>query len=230
MAPRGPREIPVEEGSEEATRKDEARPDETVSDETIPDATGDVTREPRDEELDDEQAAQAVEDDIAALREEVDGRDAEILRLQDRLLRLQADFDNYRRREMRTRTSSYARAKGDMIRKLLTVLDDMRRVAGLDPSTTSTQAVIDGVRLVERKMLEQLRQEGLDPVGQPGEPFDPNVHEAIGIWPAPRPQLDGRIAAVPIQGYRFNEQLLRPAQVQVYEHRPGERGPQIESG
>ncbi|MGH7563535.1 MAG: nucleotide exchange factor GrpE, partial [Gemmatimonadota bacterium] len=70
----------------------------------------------------------------------------------------------------------------------------------------------------------------LEPIGQPGEPFDPNVHEAIGIWPAPKPQLDGRIAAVPIQGYRFNEQLLRPAQVQVYEHRPGERGPEIESG
>lgn len=225
MGTRRPREIPVEEGSEEADRKEEDRPDET-----IPDATGDVTREPRDEEVADQQAAQAVEEDIAALQEEIDGRDTEILRLQDRLLRLQADFDNYRRREMRSRTSSASRAKGEMIRKLLTVLDDMRRVAGLDPSTTSTQALIDGVRLVERKLLEQLRQEGLDPVGQPGEPFDPNVHEAIGIWPAPRPQLDGRIAAVPIQGYRFNEQLLRPAQVQVYEHRPGERGPEIESG
>ncbi|MGH7549833.1 MAG: nucleotide exchange factor GrpE, partial [Gemmatimonadota bacterium] len=188
------------------------------------------TPEPGEEEVADEQAAQAVQDDIAGLREAIDSRDEEILRLQDRLLRLQADFDNYRRREMRARTSSSARAKGDMVRKLLTGLDDMRRVAGLDPSTTSTEAVIDGVRLVERKILEQLRQEGLEPLGQRGEPFDPNVHEAIGIWPAPRPQLDGKIAAVPVQGYRFNEQLLRPAQVQVYEHRPGERGPEIESG
>jgi molecular chaperone GrpE len=225
MAPRGPREIPVEEGSKEAFRKDAAE-----SDETIPDATGDVTNEPRDEEVADEQAAQAVEDDIAALQEGIGSRDEEILRLQDRLLRLQADFDNYRRREMRARTSSSVRAKGDLIRNLLTVLDDMRRVAGLDPATTSAQAVIDGVRLVERKLLDQLREEGLVSVGQAGEPFDPNFHEAIGMWPAPRPDLDGRIAAVPVQGYRFNEQLLRPAQVQVYEHRPGERGAEGASG
>ena len=219
MAPRGPREIPVEEGSEEAVQKDEARPDES-----IPDATGDVTKEARDEELADEQAAQAVEDDIAGLRDAIESRDEEILRLQDRLLRLQADFDNYRRREMRARTSSSVRAKGDLIQKLLTVLDDMRRVAGLDPATTAAQAVIDGVRLVERKFLDQLREEGLVPVGKAGEPFDPNVHDAIGMWPAPRRDLDGRIAVVPVQGYRFNDQLLRPAQVQVYEHRPGERG------
>ena len=225
MAPRGPREIPVEEGSEEAVQKDEARPDES-----IPDATGDVTKEARDEELADEQAAQAVEDDIAGLRDAIESRDEEILRLQDRLLRLQADFDNYRRREMRARTSSSVRAKGDLIQKLLTVLDDMRRVAGLDPGTTAAQAVIDGVRLVERKLLDHLREEGLVPVGKAGEPFDPNVHDAIGMWPAPRRDLDGRIAVVPVQGYRFNDQLLRPAQVQVYEHRPGERGAEGTSG
>ena len=225
MTPRGGREIPVEKGSDEAARQAEAGPDET-----IPDATGDVTREPRDEELADEQAAQAVEDDIAGLRDAIESKDEEILRLQDRLLRLQADFDNYRRREMRARTSSSVRAKGDLIRKLLTVLDDMRRVAGLDPATSTPQAVIDGVRLVERKLLEQLREEGLVPVGKAGEPFDPNVHDAIGMWPAPRRDLDGRIAVVPVQGYRFNEQLLRPAQVQVYEHRPGERGAEGASG
>jgi len=218
MATRGPREIPVEEGSGEAAGK------------RASDAPGDSETLAVSEDAEDEQAAQAVEDDIAGLREAIESRDEEILRLQDRLLRLQADFDNYRRREMRARSSSSVRAKGDLILNLLTVLDDMRRVAGLEPATTSTQAVIDGVRLVERKLLDQLREEGLVPVGQAGEPFDPNVHEAIGMWAAPRPDLDGRIAVVPVQGYRFNEQLLRPAQVQVYEHRPGERGAEGTSG
>lgn len=219
MAARGPREIPVGEESGEAARRAEVRPDEAV-----PDATGDLSDEAAIEDAADDEAAQAVEDDIAGLRDALESRDEEILRLQDRLLRLQADFDNYRRRETRARTSSSVRAKGDLIRKLLTVLDDMRRVAGLDPDSTSTSAVVDGVRLVERKFLDQLREEGLVPVGKAGEPFDPNIHEAIGMWPAPRPDLDGRIAVVPVQGYRFNDQLLRPAQVQVYEHRPGERG------
>lgn len=225
MSARGPRENPVDHRSEEAARQAEDRPDEA-----IPDATGDLSGEEVVEDPADEQAAQAVEDDIAGLRDAIDSKDEEILRLQDRLLRLQADFDNYRRREMRARTSSTVRAKGDLIRKLLTGLDDMRRVAALDAATTPSQAVIDGVRLVERKLLDLLREEGLVPVGQPGEPFDPNVHDAIGMWPAPRPDLDGRIAVVPVQGWRFNDQLLRPAQVQVYEHRPGERGAEGASG
>lgn len=225
MTAREPRETPVDHRSEEAARQAEVRPDEA-----IPDATGDLSGPEALEDPADEEPAQAVEDDIAGLREAIDSKDEEILRLQDRLLRLQADFDNYRRREMRARTSSTVRAKGDLIRKLLTVLDDMRRVAALDVATTPSQAVIDGVRLVERKLLDQLREEGLVPVGEPGEPFDPNVHDAIGMWPAPRPDLDGRIAVVPVQGWRFNDQLLRPAQVQVYEHRPGERGAEGASG
>ena len=222
METKGPHEIPVEEDRGANAAGDSAEPAATEAQSAANSMTEEAVEEAR--------AAESVQEDFAALQEEVGQRDAEILRLQDRLLRLQADFDNYRRREMRARTSASGRAKGDMVRNLLTVLDDMRRVAGLDPATTSTQAVVDGVRLVERKLLEQLRQEGLEAVGRPGEPFDPNLHEAIGVWPAPRPQLDGKVAAVPVQGYRFNEHLLRPAQVQVYEHRPGEPGSDRPSG
>ena len=145
--------------------------------------------------------------------------EAELDALQDRLLRLQAEFDNYRKREARERSAAWARAKADLAQKLLGALDDLQRVAHLDPAQTSTGAVIDGVSLVERKLAETLTREGLARIGQVGEPFDPHRHEAISILPAPSPAQDGTVAAVAIPGYEFGSQLLRPAQVQVYEHR-----------
>lgn len=143
-------------------------------------------------------------------------RDQELAALQDRLLRLQAEFQNYRKREARERAAAWARAKGDLIQKLLGALDDVRRVGHLDPKVTAAASVIDGVRLVERKLVDTLGKEGLALVGEPGEPFDPNLHEAIGVWPAPTPAQDGTIAAVTIPGYQLGTRLLRPAQVQVY--------------
>jgi molecular chaperone GrpE len=75
------------------------------------------------------------------------------------------------------------------------------------------------VSLVERKLAETLRREGLSRIGKPGEPFDPHRHEAISTLAATSPEQDGTVAAVAIPGYEFGSQLLRPAQVQVYAHR-----------
>lgn len=151
-------------------------------------------------------------------------REEEIRALRDRLLRLQAEFDNFRKREARERAAAWARAKGDLIGKLLGPLEDLSRVAGLDASATATAAVVEGVGLVERKVMETLAREGLAVVGEAGEPFDPEIHEAIGVWPTDDPAQDGRVAAVAARGYRFGEQLLRPAQVQVYGHGTGGTG------
>lgn len=142
--------------------------------------------------------------------------------MQDRLLRLRAEFDNYRKRESRDKQASWNRAKGDLLKKLLPSLDDLHRVATLKSDETKSDAVIDGVALVERNLLGALGHDGLQVVGEPGEPFDPHLHEAIGMWPAPTPEQQGTIAAVTMRGYQFGRQLLRPAQVQVYEGSAGE--------
>ena len=137
--------------------------------------------------------------------------------MQDRLLRLRAEFDNYRKRESRDKRAYWDRAKGDLLKKLVPSLDDLHRVATLKPEETKSNAVIDGVALVERNLLGALGRDGLKVIGEPGEPFDPHLHEAIGMWPAPTPEQGGTIAAVTMRGYQFGHQLLRPAQVQVYE-------------
>ncbi len=159
--------------------------------------------------------ASATDDAVATLENELQG---EIQALQDRFLRLQAEFDNYRKREARERAAAWARAKADLAQKLLSAIDDLQRVAHFDPQNVTASAVLEGVGLVERKLLDTLEREGLTRVGEVGEAFDPNLHEAIGILPAPSPEQDDHVAAVAIPGYRFGEQLLRPAQVQVYRH------------
>ncbi|HET6616415.1 MAG TPA: nucleotide exchange factor GrpE [Gemmatimonadota bacterium] len=159
-------------------------------------------------------------DDPAVATEDLEEEIGEELSaLQDRFLRLQAEFDNYRKREARERSAAWARAKADLVQKLLGALDDLQRVAHFDPERTSAAAIFDGVSLVERKLSETLRREGLTRIGETGEPFDPHRHEAISTLPAPSPEQDGTVAAVAIPGYEFGSQLLRPAQVQVYEYR-----------
>ena len=139
--------------------------------------------------------------------------------MRDQLLRLAAEFDNFRKREARERTEAWARAKADLIEKLLPALDDLRRVAHPEaadaPPDSPVRALLEGVELVERKLWQILEREGLQVVPAEGQPFDPAVHEAILTQPTADPRLDGRIAHVVEPGYRFGERLLRPARVIV---------------
>jgi molecular chaperone GrpE len=140
--------------------------------------------------------------------------------LGEQLLRLAAEFDNYRKREIRERAEAWGRAKADLIEKLLAPIDDLSRVAHpeaaagpLDPQAASLLA---GIELVERKMLQTLEREGLQRIDAEGAEFDPAVHDAILTQLTDDPALDGRVAHVALPGYRFADRLLRPAKVVVW--------------
>ncbi len=140
--------------------------------------------------------------------------------LRDQLLRLAAEFDNFRKRESRERTETWGRAKVDLIEKLLPALDDLRRVAHPEaaemPADSPVRALLEGVELVEKKLWQVLEREGLQAIEAEGAAFDPALHEAILTQPTADPRLDGRIAHVAQPGYRFAERLLRPARVVVW--------------
>jgi molecular chaperone GrpE len=140
---------------------------------------------------------------------------AQLAELNDRYLRLAAEYENYRKRTTRERLELRGRAQGDLVAMLIDALDDLGRVAHLAPEATTARDVIAGVELVERKLLKQLEAAGLERVAQVDVPFDPNVHEAIAQAPAATPEQDHTVAAVFQTGYRFNGQLLRAARVQV---------------
>jgi molecular chaperone GrpE len=133
----------------------------------------------------------------------------------DRHLRLAAEFDNYRKRTARESALSGARAQADLVKQLLDPLDDLMRFADLEPSAVDAATVVQGVDLVERKMLKALGAAGLEVINPVDEPFNPELHEAVMTEPALSPEDDHTVSRVFQQGYVFAGQLLRPARVVV---------------
>ena len=154
---------------------------------------------------------------------EVEARpDAERGRLESALaaekekhLRLAAEFDNYRKRAVRERQEAGGRAQAELVQGLVEVLDDIARFAHLDPATVESKTVVEGVAMVERKVMKTLSGHGLEVVDPKGRPFDPAFHEAVGTEPAESAEEDHVVARVYQPGYLFRGQLLRPARVVV---------------
>jgi molecular chaperone GrpE len=144
------------------------------------------------------------------------GETADAEGLRDRYLRLAAEFDNYRKRTERERTESWGRAQAQLVERILDAIDDLQRVGGVDPETSTSASVVEGVQMVERKLLRLLEGAGLESVDAQGKPFDPNVHEAIVSTPTEREEEDDTVAEVFQKGYSFKGQLLRPARVRVH--------------
>ena len=132
---------------------------------------------------------------------------------QDRYLRLAAEFDNHRRRSARERLDAGTRAQADLAKQLLDAMDDLARVAPVDPATTDAATVVQGVAMVEKKLIKSLGAAGLEVIDPTAQPFDPALHEAVGTEPAAGRDDDHQVARVYQLGYRFGGQLLRPARV-----------------
>lgn len=133
----------------------------------------------------------------------------------DKYLRLAAEYDNYRKRTVRERQEASLRGQAELLRGLLDALDDLSRFAHVDPAATDTKTVVEGVAMVERKMLKALTGIGLEVINPTDQTFDPSSMEAVATEPALSPEDDHVVAKVYQQGYLFNGQLLRPARVVV---------------
>jgi molecular chaperone GrpE len=136
----------------------------------------------------------------------------------ERYLRLAAEFDNYRKRTERERTENWTRAQAQLVERILDAVDDLQRVAHLDPEKTSASSVLEGVQLVERKLLRILEAAGLEILDAEGKPFDPEVHEALATAPAENQEQDDTVSDVFQKGYLFKGTLIRPARVRVFKH------------
>ena len=101
----------------------------------------------------------------------------------DRYLRLAAEYDNYRKRSAKERSDAGARAQADLVRQLIDALDDVARFAHIDPATTDAGTVVQGVDMVEKKLLKALGNAGLSVINPVGETFDPALHEAVATEP-----------------------------------------------
>ncbi len=134
--------------------------------------------------------------------------------LLDRLARLQAEFENARKRAERERIDYRDYATGNVVEQFLPVLDNFE----LALKSAGTEAQLrHGVELIVKQMEEILRQLQVNPIATVGEPFDPRIHEALGT--VERDDLpDQHVAEEIRRGYKLRDRLLRPAMVRVAEN------------
>jgi molecular chaperone GrpE len=152
-------------------------------------------------------------DELAALR-------AENEELIDTLQRVQAEFENYRKRAARDQENLVARAHERLVRELLPVLDDLERA--LEAAEEHEEGKLEeGVRLVHRALADALAREGLAEVEVDGK-FDPHVHEALLTQPSDHEE--GSVIDVLQKGYRLGDRVLRPARVVVAGPKEGADG------
>ncbi|MGD2069564.1 MAG: nucleotide exchange factor GrpE [Gemmatimonadota bacterium] len=158
-------------------------------------------------------------DSPTELTAELDHLQEEFDDLNDRHLRLAAEFDNYRRRQEAQMTQAWGRAQADLVGRLLDVLDDLQRVSALDPADESVtvESIVEGIDLVERKFVRTFLEAGAQVVDpEEGEPFDPERMEAMMRVEDESGERDDQVAAVFQKGYEFKGTLVRPARVSVY--------------
>lgn len=133
----------------------------------------------------------------------------------DKYLRLYAEFDNFRRRTIKEREDARKMEGKDLIVSLLSVMDDFERALRSMEDVTDVRPVKEGVELIQTKLKNTLTQKGLSAMESIGNPFDPELHEAITNIPAPTEEWKGKVIDEMEKGYLLNDKVVRFAKVIV---------------
>jgi len=134
--------------------------------------------------------------------------------LRERLLRLQADFENFKKRIDRERLDHFRYATFELVGRILPVLDNFERAIAAARPGVPGDALVEGVTLIQRQLISELEAEGLRGMGDVGELFDPERHEAVATDPD-SPFPPHTVTHVFQRGYFLHDRVLRPAMVRV---------------
>lgn len=166
-----------------------------------------------DEKLDKSEKTDETDNEVAAEVEEKEKEESEIESLQRQLKTVTADFYNFRQRAAKERQEIRQRSKEEIIAAILPVLDNLDRA--LTASSQDPQGIIKGVEMVQRQFVAVLEELGVSVIKTEGESFDPQFHDASGTQDVDNPELDGKIIAENLKGYRTKDRVIRPSQVIV---------------
>lgn len=172
-----------------------------------------------DQDVPDDPEVATAEEEVA--EGEAGAEDAETLpeqdleELQDRHLRLAAEFENFRKRTRREQSEARTLAQADLVLRILPTLDDLTRVAGTPHESTTVAALDEGIELILRNLHKQLEDAGLSRIEAIDQAFDPECHQAIMTTDTGDLELDDTVSRVFVEGFMFLGRLVRPAQVEV---------------
>jgi len=151
------------------------------------------------------------------IEEQLEKSEKELLGLKDKHIRLQAEFDNYRKRTLKERMELLKTAGESLLINILPVIDDFDRAIQTLEMIDGENHAKDGVNLIYNKFQEFLKQNGVKEINAKGLDFDTDLHEAITKIPAPTEELKGKIVHVVQKGYYLNDKVIRFSKVVIGE-------------
>lgn len=181
---------------------------------------GAATGSPKGAESVDEKVDEAIEAEVVEEQDEVqedtpnlfEAITAEVIELRDRYARLQAEWDNYRKRTQAERESERVRASENLVMDLLPLLDDLERAIKHARETGEGGTLTDGVEAIQNKFLQILEKHKVTQIDALDKPFDAMQHQAVGTEEDPSVPEE-TVVKVFQQGYRMGERVIRPAMV-----------------
>jgi len=154
-------------------------------------------------------------DELATLQQQLEATQAQADEYLDDLRRERAAFQNYKKRQENERAELRKMAVASLLNQILPALDDLQRALEAVPEDQSEQPWIAGILLIQRKLHTTLEAVGVVTVdAEPGQPFDPFIHEAV-TYEEQEDRQEGEIIAVVQKGYKIGQRVLRPAMVRV---------------
>lgn len=149
--------------------------------------------------------------------EQLEKTETELLELKDKHIRLQAEFDNYRKRTLKERMELLKTASESLLVNILPVIDDFDRAVQMLDIVEEEGHVKEGVTLIYNKFQDFLKQNGVKEIEAKEKEFDTDLHEAITKIPAPTEELKGKIVDVVQKGYYLNDKVIRFSKVVIGE-------------
>lgn len=195
-------------------KKDEQKLEEMQQEIDEAEAAQEDAAEGSEEEAPEEAAAAdaAMQEEIEALKGQIDGLNKDLQEKKDRLLRLQADFDNFRRRSAKEREEISAVVTQNFCKDMLPLLDNFERAMAAE--TKDVEAFQKGVEMIFTQFQEILKKNGLEHIEAVGQKFDPNFHQAVMRVEDPEKE-DDTVAQELQKGYMVKGRVIRPSMVQV---------------
>lgn len=164
-----------------------------------------------------EQAAKIKEltQELQQAQDEREKVQEELAEMKDQHLRLQAEWDNYRRRTAKERLELIDSAGKDILVGFLPVVDDCQRALQVLQDAGADAAAIEGTELIYNKLMNYLKQRGVEPIAARGAVFDTDFHEAVAQFPVEDPEKKNTVIDVTQEGYTLNGNVIRYAKVVV---------------
>lgn len=152
--------------------------------------------------------------EAALLQEKVDELQAKLTETEGRTLRLQADFENYKRRVQMDKQAAEKYRAQSLVSDILPALDNFERAMQVEATDEQTKSLLQGMEMVHRQLLEALTKEGVEVIEAVGKQFDPNEHQAI--MQVEDSEFESNAVVEEFQkGYKLKDRVIRPSMVKV---------------